>query len=283
MAGITHMSSTVRIDPSYAAACAAMNQLITSADLPQEAYEATDSPVSETEQSAFMDDRVGRIVSTKPTMALADGRELHGDPCAIDCPSLFVSERMIYPRMQRLHSLLCAGKDPESISIVENAAGATPHVSMVLASMGFHVIVKDPSETAMKSHRRVSTATFPKDWLGRIAYFNNPYTVEIPTPSHLVYWTNPPNTMFMGMQNKQGRTPDRMAELADYVGRDVMLGGFLVIQTDDDLYGELQFDESRWQVIFDTTAKGRKALRGAVLPTFCYGIDNHLRIFKRIA
>jgi hypothetical protein len=190
---------------------------------------------------------------------------------------------MTYPRMQRLHSLLCSSKDPERISIVENAAGSTPHVSMILSAMGYYIAVKDPDPRAIRTQIRLSSQSLPKDWLGRIVYFNDSDTVEIPTPSHLVYWTNPSNNMFMGLHSKRGRTPERMAKLARYMSRDVMLGGYLVIQTDDDLYSKLPFDGSTWQTIFDTAAKGRWAIRGAVLPTFCYGIDNHLRIFRRVA
>ncbi len=260
-----------------------MNQLIGGAYLPQEAFEETYHPEDAPVQNTPVGDRVERILSTEPTMALADGGKLHGDPCTVDYLSLFVSERMTYPRMQGLHSLLCSGQDPERISVVENGAGDVPHVSMALASMGYHVIVKDPASAAIRAHRRLSMMTLPKDWLGRIAYFDDSDTVEIDTPSFLVYWVNPANTMFRGIQKRRDRTPQSQAGLAHYMGRDVLMGGYLVMQTDDDLYSELQFDESRWKVIFDTAARGRRSLRGAVLPTFCYGIDNHLRIFRRIA
>jgi hypothetical protein len=281
--GTIDMSSSVIIDPSYAAACAAMNLAIAGAPLPRETNEATLHQKEEAVKSAFMDERVDRIISTEHTMALADGRELHGDPCSTDCMKLFVRERMNYPRMQRLHSLLCADKEPESIFIVENAAGGVPHVSMVLASMGYHVLIKDPDPYPIRAQMRLSKTHLPKDWLGRIIYFNDDDTVATRTPSHVVYWVNPAYTMFMHLQKKEDRTPERLALLADYMGRDVMLGGYLVIQTDDNLYNALPFDESRWEVIYDKTLNDRGPLRGVVLPTFFHGIPNQFRIFRRFA
>lgn len=260
-----------------------MNQIVAEAYLPLEAYEEIYHPQGEAEQSTPLGNRVEQILSTKPTMALADGKKFDGDPCTAERVRGFVSEAMTYPKMQGLHSLLCSGQDPERISVVENGAGGVPHVSMVLSAMGYHVIVKDPASAVTLAHRRLSMAMLPKAWLGRIAYFNDPDTIKIDTPSFLVYWVNPANTMFRGMQKRRDRTPERLAGLAHYMSRDVMMGGYLVMQTEDDLYSELPFEDSRWHTVFDTTARGRRKLRTPVFPTFCYGIRNHLRILRRTA
>jgi len=279
---IIEMSSSVIIDPSYVAACAAMNQIVAEFYLPREAYREN-GPSGEARQDSPEGDFVERILAMEPTMARHDGSEFVGDPSSPECLQRFVSGEIKYPRMQGIHSFLCAGKDPDKITIVENGPGGLAHVSMILSAMGYHVAIKEPNPLAVRAQIRLTTRTLPQDWLGRIVYFSDNDTIEISIPSHVVYWVNPSNTMFMHMQNRRNLSPEQLANLAGYMGRDVMIGGYLVMQTEDDLYGELHFDENRWQVIFDTTAVGRRQLKTPALPTFFYGIENNLRIFRRTA
>lgn len=105
--------------------------------------------------------------------------------------------------------------------------------------------------------------------------------LDQPTPARVVYWTHLPFPPF---------PPDGMP-VTDYLGRDVISGGYLVIETDHlrlanrllpsqtNDFLNLQFDSTQWESVFRQFIPANP--EGFVLPTLQSGGDFFLQIYRR--
>ena len=241
------------------------------------------APFAEETPSA---DDVRKILNEQPMMEGADGKTVAPRMPEYEDVDMFVKGELRYPRAESLHRLLCNGRSCRDTIAVENGPGATPHLSMMLASMGSRVFIKEPQQSLGRTLVRISKKRLPVEWLKRRECLFDYNAVAHPTPAHIVYWVNPTPTMFKVLEKTWTRTPESLARLASYLGRDVILGGYLLIQTDingAEIYHDLPFDTSTWFPVFDQPLEGDGEMEGPVLPTAFYNLTNQLRIFRRIA
>lgn len=221
-------------------------------------------------------------ILARPAVTIEDKVVDDSEAISLEIIDRYVAGDASYPRMEMLHVALSGKGGPEKIVSIENGPSALPHVSMVIASMGGSVIVREPDDISFKALIRTATRKLPLDWLWRMDFDRDMDAIDRPSPAQISYWINP-TARVLEMHTIQARTPERLAMLADYLGRDVILGGYLVIQTDRPLYSELIFDPMKWRYVFDSAHAHRGVFEGIVFPTGFVGVQNDLRIFRRIA
>lgn len=128
--------------------------------------------------------------------------------------------RIRHPRLERLFHKLTAGNP--HVDVVDNGAGSLPTLAFSLAQLGARVLVKEPHSKWLGSHQRHTQRKAHPDWRDRIVY---PENLHQPTPAFISFWTNPQfDNGFFVMGD--------YTSIQDYLARDVMVGGYLVIQTD---------------------------------------------------
>ena len=187
-----------------------------------------------------------------------------------------------YRRAEQLHQMLSGEWGPERTYAVDNGAGSLPHLAMVLAAMGSRVTVKEPDASARMLFSALLSMHATSDIRYRVWINDRSFDDIIdPQPSQIVYWSNPQNLI---------DCPSWIS-IPEFLGRDVMKGGFLVIQTDHMLAGNrlfpnitndylhLDFDPLKWETIhraFVTQGPDK-----FVLPTYQTISDVFLQIYQR--
>lgn len=231
-------------------------------------------------EDVYIREGIRHIISSKPMLATADFFSTLMHESEYEHVRKYAAGELLYPRLEALHSLLCRGHSPYEITAVENGCGCNPHLTMVLAAMGTRVFLKEPDDSMVGSHIRSAERHLPPDWVSRMTYLSED---ESSMPANIVYWINPSPSMFQHLLYPSRRTLRNMDILVDYMGRDVAVGGFLVLQTPEMLYHDLYFDHSKWIPLFDSANNIDDEIEGIAFPTDLPRDNNYLRIFRRIA
>ena len=229
---------------------------------------------------------VDALLREAPFALMDDGRELPALVAAgmvrhrsRESMESVLNKRLRFLRLESLHRLLCGDMSPSAVVTVENGPGEMLHTARVLALLGSCVAIKEPDEVLRKAHHEGSAVSMksPEDSRDRIIYFE-----DIATPLHadVVYWIAPSPVMqlpksWCSSDGGESRTFDEA--LSEYLGRDVRIGGHLVIQTDSGAYADLPFDARHWK---ETC---RRMIMEPVFPTqYCALWPQCLRILQRI-
>jgi len=223
---------------------------------------------------------IRQIISSEPMLTAADSFSSQMHESKHEHVKMYAAGELHYPRLKGLHSLLCRGRSPHEITAVENGCGANPHLTMALTSMGTKVFVIEPDDFMIGTHFGHSRRYLPAEWISRMVYI---FDDESVIPADIVYWINPTPSMFRHLSYHSGRTPRNLGILVDYMGRNVVRGGFLVLQTPEALYHDLYFDHSKWIPLFDSANNVLDEIDGIAFPTDLPYDQTYLRIFRRIA
>lgn len=181
-----------------------------------------------------------------------------------------------YRRLEILHRILAGNRMAEGFKVVENGPGFMVAMTQHLLQMGSDVTVKEPDQLSIRFHGRNLPKLFEGQAPGRLTYVL-PESIGEPTPAPIVYWANPCIKDFSGFDARS---------LGEYFGRDVMPGGFLVLQTDhhydsQQLYLNLEMDSQRWLRVYNQALPDYREGSNQFLPT-SQDHSLQLQIFYRI-
>jgi hypothetical protein len=187
---------------------------------------------------------------------------------------LLIQGQVRHRRLEALHRLLSEGRDLSQLVTIENGAGPVPDVAITLARMGAKVIIKEPEDINIRSHRRVFESLDAHDLHRKMTYIPRD-EIDEPYPADIVYWPNPsPNYLNYPFD----------FSLPDYLGRDVRPGGYLVLQNDlhgnPDRYASLSWNPQDWETIFRGRLSNVSEETNYVLPTLTPD-SLFLQIYKR--
>lgn len=168
-------------------------------------------------------------------------------------------------RLEVLHRLLSGSRGPRGIRAIDNGPGDYANTSTILAYLGTAVLIKEPDPEGIQGVRRTldQERQVSEEVRARISMMEDREAIDSPSPADVVYWTDLQNLVYY---------PVRMME-TEYLGRDVIEGGYLVIQSDLGEWRDLEFDPRHWEVIY------RGNPNGFVLPTFQF--PDFLQIYRR--
>ncbi len=182
-----------------------------------------------------------------------------------------------YSRLRALHRLLSGRAGPEGSVAVDNAYGTFADLFLSLSQMGSHVWLKEPDRDA-DAFNFVAVMGLPDKIKGRL-HSSEPENINQPLVENarVVYWCNP---NYVNFALPEG------AILSEYLGRDVALGGYLVIQNGrggfDAITRSFRFNPSRWQLVYQSDALFNKELGDErVLPTSS-SVANVVTLYRRI-
>jgi hypothetical protein len=171
-----------------------------------------------------------------------------------------------FPRLAALHRLLCGGKDPAQAFAIENGAGCLVQTTAALRMLGTRVLVKEFEGPAFRLFDRGVERLFPTALREGLAYAVGKPSIDWPIPADIAYWVHPEPGLFCDR--------DRTS-IVDHLGRDVVAGGFLAIQSDILRRRNFQPDPARWEEIFF------RLIDGLVFPTTIWDMDAALIVLRR--
>ncbi len=196
---------------------------------------------------------------------------------------LYLDRTFTLPRLETiLFSLIQAlPEDTGKLTYVENGPGAMFFTSLLLAEFGQEVIIKEPQRACQRAWSQALAEWFPQELAKRIRLLPTIEEIEEPTSAEISIWSHP-NPYMMTGSGAMPRTTDA-DDPTEYLGRDVKPGGFLVLQTDAQIYQELQFPRKEWDVVYDTPTRVGSWPNDFVLPTEYYSFPAALRVLRRRA
>lgn len=177
--------------------------------------------------------------------------------------------------MEAIHSLLCGelSKKPQEVTVTDNGPGLLSHSAIVFASMGSRVIAKEPDDRCRKFYLGLISAQGRQSLESKITFRSRQSKIDEPTPVDIAYWTNPSYEVLSYRDIKSS---------LNYMGRDVVRGGFMVLQTDLVPPKYLKFDEERWQVIYGIELLRSEDFKGIIMATIFHDHINSFYILRRI-
>lgn len=182
-----------------------------------------------------------------------------------------------YARLRALHRLLSGRAGPEGSVAVDNAYGSFADLFLTLSQMGSHVWLKEPDRDA-DAFNFMAVMDLPDKIKGRL-HPSEPENINqaLVENARVVYWCNP---NYVNFALPEG------AILSEYLGRDVALGGYLVIQNGrgsfDKITHSMRFNPARWQLVYQSDAHFNVELGDErVLPTSS-SAANALFVYRRI-
>ena len=184
------------------------------------------------------------------------------------------SQSLFFPRLEGIHLLLCGERPPTHVTAIENGVGIWPHTAALLLGLGCRVMIKEPDSQSHAVHFRHMRQHYAAEIEGgRLEYAHDLVDVNTPTDADIVYWTSPSPRMI-----------DHYGEeiLFDYLGRDVVVGGFLVLQLDWPYYDRIKVDTGRWEPIVSVIIGETSRFRGLVMATTQEGHEHYFKVFRRI-
>ncbi|MBI4238691.1 MAG: hypothetical protein HY696_09795 [Deltaproteobacteria bacterium] len=212
-----------------------------------------------------------------------DGGRSRADP-----HRLLLAGRLRYRRLELLHRLLSGAAGPTQVSAVENAPGTMADTAIVLSQLGTAVVIKEPEGLGLQNHQHAFHYHVPADVRARVRYVSDWEAIHAATPCRVVYWSHP---------DWQDLVLPAGIGLAEYVGRDVAPGGYVVIETDhhegdamrlfglsgigNDGFRNLPFPPDQWERVCAADLPNRNDDRtNAVLPTG-QEVNIHFQIWRR--
>ena len=206
-----------------------------------------------------------QVPSEKPTMDIID-RIFEG----------IVTGDFQFRRLEALHRLLMAYVPEGRMRAVDNAHGPIPFTFVTLARLGTHVWTKEPDDI-VKADEFISEDDLSVEMRARI-HRTDKGSMNDALGVRASYWSNPNYGSFI--------IPEGY-ELSSYLGRDVEVGGYLVIQNGRGVFEAqtraLKFDSSLWQVVYQSPVNEAYAKNADyVLPTGSSDRPNALFVYRRI-
>ncbi len=160
--------------------------------------------------------------------------------------AMLLSGSLRHRRLEILHRLLSGSGGTSGVWASDNGPGPLPNLALSLAKMGTQVVVRD-LETAFDFARsQLAFHKAPPEVKRNLHPVTKIPELHLPRPSRIAYWVNP-NLMRIEMPPETG--------LGEYLGRDVVPGGYLVVQTDwsfnDMLKSALKLDPRLWEQVLN--------------------------------
>ncbi len=179
-------------------------------------------------------------------------------------------------RLEMLHRLLAGTRELNGLQVVENGPGFTIEMTHSLLGLGAEVRVKEPDPASRRFHYRHLGKVLEGEPLTRVTYTPPTGDLDTVTPAHIVYWANPFEHDMLGFSP---------GALANYLGRDVAPGGFLVLQTDHHFdtqtaFLKLPLDPQHWERVFNQELPDYRYATNQFLPT-SQGHSLRLQIYYR--
>jgi hypothetical protein len=182
-------------------------------------------------------------------------------------------------RLEALHRLLSGERDLRSLRVVDNGPGPLIDLAFTLAQLGTFVTVKEPGADERETGEFILSfmGPDPETPEGILIEYLPAERIDEPTPSAIVYWSNPDPRSF--------KKPPSFS-LQDYIGRDVAPGGYLVIQNDHvsgihEEFRHLALRSPEWELVFrEELPDQASTAANYVLPT----LQRHsllLQIYRR--
>lgn len=231
-------------------------------------------------------EEIRHMLSTTPMAEAQDGTPVLLDHLDVITHCMDTSARKLrLARLENLHRILCGSKPPSTICAVENGPGIIAHTAMALTSMGTRVIVKETDVDALMFHGNMMLLHGTDEMLSRLSYANLLTMINSRTPAQVVYWSNPsPLMSATGKASRTLHTPFDKRYMLHYLGRDVTMAGFLVIQSHDQAYTDIAYDPLHWRLVLSIrmNERGRDSIQGTVLPTHYDGVGHTLTILQRL-
>ncbi len=182
-------------------------------------------------------------------------------------------QKLFFPRLEFMHLLLCGKKSPTDVTAIENGPGLLPHTAAALLELGCSFVVKEPDAQAYRIHSKHMRRHYGAELeSGRFVYAHEMTDVDAPANADVVYWANPSP----GMLDRYGKE-----RLFEYFGRDVMVDGFLVLQSDWPRYDSLEFNADKWEQIVSLHIGEHVLIRGLVMATAQEGGWHSFKVFRR--
>ncbi len=183
------------------------------------------------------------------------------------------SNRFFFPKLEDIHLLLCGKKMPQDVTAIENGSGLWPHTAAALLELGCKVMVKEPDAQAYELHSRYMRRHYSAELeSGSFKYAYEMTDVDAPISADVVYWANPCPGM-LDQYDKKG--------LLEYLGRDVMVEGFLVLQSDLSQYDSIKYDSKKWEQIVSVFIGEHTSMPGLVMVTQQEGPQHSFKVFRR--
>lgn len=173
-----------------------------------------------------------------------------------------ISGKVHHPRFEAMLHLFAGVNGTQGMRVVENGPGNLPMITHVLLKSGCLVVVKEPSWGDY--HHKWLLRDADRELLTGLEYALGAQEIKQSTPGRVVIWENP--NKFTGNHDKTWGA---------YMGRDVEVGGYLMVQADIEkiknaLDNDFQdeFRAKRWEKIYASEIPYLGAgLLGYVTPT----------------
>lgn len=188
----------------------------------------------------------------------------------------FLDGTLSFPRFEALHRMLCGSKAPSDVLAVENGPANILTNALAMANMGSRVVMKEIDPMYRKTFE-VHAKLLPGPIRSLITYMGLMDEIHAPLGADIVYWANPKPAMLP--RTPGGKSTSANEKLFEYMGRDVIEGGFLVIQADYGPFTGMSHVPLGWKRIsFQQLHSDRD---GTVLNTANYDVMAALLVFQR--
>lgn len=224
---------------------------------------------------------IGQTIEGQPMAVTPDGSPFERpDPMFSDYkPALETvmsdihSRKLSFPRFEGIHGVLASQFGSEEIVAVENGPDILPYTAATLLELGARVVIKETDTWAAGDHGYQLWKHYRDHFRsGLVKHMSGPDKVEEPVEAHISYWISPTP----GLIREHGEPG-----VLDYLGRDVVRGGFLVVQSDWCSFDALYYNSRRWEQVFTKMlGSGQSDL---VMVTAFMGTQHSFNIYRRLA
>jgi len=221
------------------------------------------------------------MLATTPAVATRSGQKIWMDHFSLSEFHRFIDGEWHLGRLETLHRMLCGDKGPENVTVTDNAGGVYPHSAFTFAKLGSRVIVKESSKLLLRTQGRALHRLFNHEAYSRISYIADLDLINQPSPVDIAYWCNPSPTMISWLRKQNALSVSHgIYTLHEYLGRDVVAGGFLVAQTTDQ---SMLYDDTRWRRILHIRINSPHSMSETVIPDDFTAWVLSLQIYERLS
>jgi hypothetical protein len=187
--------------------------------------------------------RITAILDDEPRMTL-DGKTSSERSINADL-RLHASGRMSFPRLRAFNNLLFGESPRHEVTVVENGPGSLIHLSLEICMMGCQMFVKDLDWNKPVFSENLANAF---GYVPANFHYMEYKEIDQPTPAEAAFWIHPNQPQILGEARYVYR---RGKGQINYMGRDVRPGGFLIIQSESEIFTPWsKFDTDLWEEIW---------------------------------